>query len=318
MATATALARAWSIELAPTSLIKAGSATARLLPLLPAGTRVYLPSLPGDPPDAIAQGIALLRRENAELVPVPHIPAQRVASVDELERRLASWQRAAARDGVLREALIVRGDAHANHDATAPASPPPPLPSMRPTSVFPESLALLESGVLQRCGFDAVSLCGHPEGVGDLSASDARAALIRKLQWAESANVAARVVTQFCFDAGTTAAFVDDLRGAGFVSAANAPISLGIVGPTRREVRDRMAVRCGVAAPPPESRTAQGSNQEHASGLSQGEDGWPSMYVDALTRWHASSDAMRDSPVGLHVYPFGGLRRTLEWLEELS
>ena len=67
------LVERFSIELAPTALLKAGSGVARLLPVLPAGTRVYLPSLPGDPPDAIDS--RALRRYDGSV----HIPAQRVA-----------------------------------------------------------------------------------------------------------------------------------------------------------------------------------------------------------------------------------------------
>ena len=291
------LVERFSIELAPTALLKAGSGVARLLPVLPAGTRVYLPSLPGDPPDAIEQSIALLRRSHDGLVPVPHIPAQRVASLATLEQQLSRWQRTAT-DGVLREALIVRGDAHGHNTAdsvatAAAASNAPP---------FPDSLALLETDVLQRHGFDAVSLCGHPEGVGDLSADAARLALTRKLEWAAGAGVAPRVVTQFCFDATTTTRFVDELRRGG-AAGASAPVSLGVVGPTKRPMRSRMAERCGVRPPPPARANAGGDE----------DDGWPGEYIESLERWQASSGAA-GAAVELHVYPFGGLRRTLDWL----
>ena len=109
-----------SLELSPTVLLRAGSATAKLLAIIPTGTRVYLPALPADPPDAVEGALRLLRRENAGLLAVPHIPATRVASTAALEHQLGAWQRASG-DGV-REVLIVRGDLNAHEAASASAA----------------------------------------------------------------------------------------------------------------------------------------------------------------------------------------------------
>ena len=77
---------------------------------------------------------------------------------------------------------------------------------------------------------------------------------MHKLQWAASANVAARVVTQFCFDAGATARFVDELRRAG---AASTPVSLGVVGPSDRPAEQTVRPDPATVDPrsPPSSRS---------------------------------------------------------------
>lgn len=291
----------YSLELSPTGLLKAGSVTARLLPTLPAGTRVYLPSLPADPPDAIERALALLRREGEGVVPVPHIPASRVASVSALERQLCAWQRASS-DRV-REALVVRGDPSAHHGTDdASSSREAAATSAGP---FDCSLDLLESGVLQGAGISTVSLCGHPEGVGRLSASDALAALLLKLQWAEASGVEARVVTQFCFDAEMTIAYAEMLHSA----AATADLHLGVVGPCQADLRLRMAQRCGVA--PPHSA----DSVEVGGADAQGGEGWPTAYVRSLAAWQRTQVGPA-AALALHVYPFGGLKRTLEWLHD--
>ena len=178
---------AWSLEMSGSGLLK----SAPLLSKLPAGTRIYVPALPNDPPSAIEEALGLLRRENPGLVPVPHIAASREESVRSLESRLAAWQRVSA-DSV-REVLVVRGDprgAHATDDSSAASSAASSGP-------FRTSLDLLESGALQRCGVEAVSLCGHPEGIAaaGLSADAARAHLRAKLQCADATGVRARVVS---------------------------------------------------------------------------------------------------------------------------
>ena len=274
----------WSLELGAVGLLKAGSASAALLARLPAGTRIYLPALPADPPTAIEEALGLLRRENAALVPVPHVAASREASGASLESRLAAWQRASA-DGV-REVLVVRGDphGHSTDERTAAAA----AGGGGGGGSFRTSLELLETGVLQRCGVEAVSLCGHPEGIGaaGLSADAARAHLTAKLLWAGAAGVHARVVTQFCFDASTATAYVDALRADG----VDVDVSLGIVSPdVKMETRKAMALRCGVARP--------------AAGIA-------TPALRGIAQWQFERGEAAGAQA-LHLYPFGGLRKCL-------
>ena len=281
----------FSIELTPMALLKPGSPAPRLLASIPAGTRVYLPALPADPPEAIQHCISLLRRENSMLEPVPHIAAQRVPSATDLEQRLMAWQRAAGQDG-LREVMVVRGDAHGHDSGVSSTASMPPSKG----GPFVDSLALLKSGVLGQCGLTRVSVCGHPEGVGELTVSEATSALVNKLEWADSESMSARVVTQFCFDSSTTIDYIGALRSRGGV-AASAALAVGIVGPTSHEMRIRMARRCAVAEP------GLPAGEKHA------EDVWLDHdYLRTLERrQHAYDD--------LHVYSFGGLSKTLDWLQ---
>ena len=291
----------WSLELSPTGLLKAGSVTARLLPSLPAGTRIYLPALPTDPPDAIERALTLLRREGAgTLIPVPHVAATRVESSAELERTLCAWQRASC--DAVHETLVVRGDPRAHHGSLGSAR----QVAAAGSGPFGCSLDLLESGLLQRCGVGAVSLCGHPEGVGDLSCDAASAALVPKLQWADASGVAARVVTQFCFDAPTTTAYVDSLRALGVTAAVN----VGLVGPSTLDLRTRMAARCGVALPMEDGIDGGGGGSKGKERLQ-----WPSAHMRTLAAWQQARGPTAGVQA-IHVYPFGGLARTLEWLHD--
>ena len=72
---------AWSLELSALGLLKSRSATAPLLSKLPAGTKIYLPAFPTDPPAAIEDALRLIRQENAALEAVPHVAASREASL---------------------------------------------------------------------------------------------------------------------------------------------------------------------------------------------------------------------------------------------
>ena len=162
-------------------------------------------------------------------------------------------------------------------------------------AAFASSLELLETGALQRGGVETVALGGHPEGVGGLSEAAARAALAAKLRWADGAGVRARVVTQFSFDVPAVTAFVDALRADGLAH----DVSVGLVGPCTLTVRERVARRCGVRPP----RAA-----------------FVTSTMRALARWQAER-AAADAASGaqaLHLYPFGGLGRTLRWLHDVA
>ena len=286
-----------SLELLPSSLLRREG---HLLPgLLPHGTRVFLPALPTDPPDAIERALGVLSREGDGLTVVPHVAAQRVASADALERQLAAWQ--SASDGRLREVLVVRGDAvgHSINGGGAPA---------RPTGGgFESSIALLETNTLQRGGFDFVWMCGHPEGVAGLPAAEARRALHDKLSWAAAAGVRAGVATQFCFDADTTTMWVDELRREG----SGCAVSLGMPGPASPQLLSRMADRCSVAPPAANAGGALGREPQAVGDAASGE--WPWDYARQLAAWQEARGPERGMQA-LHLYPFGGLQHTLRWL----
>lgn len=246
---------AWSIELEPCGLLaSAGAAPPAspglplrsrlpLLARLPAGTRVYLPWLPADPPSAIDDALSLIRQENPALVPVPHVCASRVESLESLDRRIAGWQRATS-DGVREVMVAFRGSGEVMVRG-----------SRRGDGASRDSgLWLLESGVLQRCGIRAVSLPGYPEasahsdgaaGHGGSPGAE-RETLAAMLSWASASAVEARVVSRFCFDVATTTAYVDSLRADGI----DADVSVGLVGPDVSNARRRqLAAECGIAPP---------------------------------------------------------------------
>mmetsp|Transcript_32026 Transcript_32026/g.79123 ORF Transcript_32026/g.79123 Transcript_32026/m.79123 type:complete len:94 (-) Transcript_32026:224-505(-) len=71
---------------------------------------------------------------------------------------------------------------------------------------------------------------------------------------------------------------------------------MGIVGPSSLKLRERMAERCGVAAP---------ASPDDAPFLRQ------------LAEWHAAR-APDGGLQALHLYPFGGLAPTLRWLRDFA
>lgn len=307
----------FSIELMPMTLLRNGFA-ARVLPLLPSGTRVFLPSLPIDPPDAIELALSSLSLHNPYAVPVPHIAATRCGSVGDVTQQLSRWHKAVGGDGI-REVLVVRGDAHGHSGAenTLDLDGSTSAQGTRSWSDFDCSLDLLASGALQRGGIEVIGVCGHPEGISELSTTEALAALTTKLTYISSAGLRPRVVTQFCYDYTRTTKFIDELREHGF----DTEVSLGVVGPSSATTRARMARRCGVAAG---VCTADIKTYAHATPVSTSDPSntvkaveWPWDYMRAIACWQEARGPVHGVQA-LHMYPFGGAVETLGWMHDVS
>lgn len=126
--------------------------------------------------------------------------------------------------------------------------------------------------------------------------------LVEKLNCAARSGLEARVVTQICFDPANGTSFVEALRRSGRTE----PVSLGLVGPARLELLRRMALQCGVNLPPalslpPADRSA-----------AEAEESLPTDCMRHLSRWQASRSTT-DGMQAIHLYPFGGLLRTVSW-----
>lgn len=272
---------AWSIQLTSSSLQKA----APLLSRLPAATKVYIPA---DQPAAIAEALGVLASENHRLVPVPTIAATSQESLASLEQTLTAWQRTSS--DVVREVLLVGGDAQGSGGRAGAAEL---FGEAGGSSAFRSSLDILETGVLQRCGIEAVGFRGLPEGAVGISADAAKALLKQELQAADASGVRASVVTQFCFDAALCTGYVDALRADGH----DVPVSLGIVGPdVTQEMRRNVAEQHGVA--PPENSF------------------FVTTYLRRIAKWQ--SQRGEAGAQALHLHPVGGLQSCLAKVRDFT
>jgi methylenetetrahydrofolate reductase (NADPH) len=197
------LLAAGSIEISPRELHRAGE----LAGLRPAGTCVYVPSLPGLPVARMLEAIAAIRRSGLD--PVPHISARRIASRDDLRE-------------VLKRAA---GD------------------EVRPKGPYADSVQLLEEGVLAECGIREIGVAGYPEGHPRISPNALDAAFARKLALAKKQGLGVYVVTQFSFAPNRVVEFCSGLAR----SAPDLPVYVGVAGPTDPIALARYAQRCGVS-----------------------------------------------------------------------
>jgi methylenetetrahydrofolate reductase (NADPH) len=246
---------------------------------LPADSCVYV-AAPGHRPLAeTLDTVAAVRR--AGLDPVPHVVARRFASRTGLRDFLAA---AVGEHGVHR-VMLIGGD-------EAQSSGP-----------WLDSVQLLASGVLRDTGVREIGIAAYPEGHPKIAQDALRRAFERKLELARAQNLGTYAVTQFSFAPDRIVALLADLA----LRAPDLPVYVGMPGPSDPLALLRYAQRCGVGA----TRRALSTLGSGIAHLVAHTD--PSDQLAAAAHYAA----VHDNLVGVHLYSFGGVVRTAQWLAAL-
>jgi methylenetetrahydrofolate reductase (NADPH) len=267
-----ALLSDFSIETTPAAVARHGG-----LGLLPASTRVYVAFVPGEDWSNVVAAACQVR--DAGLTPVPHIPARSITGEAELDAFLGKLTDRAGVDQV----LAIGGGLD------------------QPQGPFESSLALLETGLLERHGIRTIGVAGHPEGEPVLRLPGVTTTHAQKVAYARRSPAALRLVTQFVFEPGPVLAWERAIRSHGL------PVHVGVPGPATLKTLLAYARMCGIGNSM-RVLTRQAGNLLRLARLS-----YPDALITALAAHRAADPTSRIER--LHLYPFGGLARTARWLE---
>jgi methylenetetrahydrofolate reductase (NADPH) len=254
------------------------SAGDRLREQFDPGTTVFVNSPPSATYADIVAACARLRR--AGFVAVPHVVARQLAGFTEASDFL---QRATEEAGVT-QVLLLGGD------------------TARPAGPFHSALVLLSTGVVERHGIAAVVFAGYPEGHPHIEGDVLHAALLAKLEVARQRGLATSLVTQFGFEARPIQRWIAARRAEGITC----PIRIGLAGPATVATLAKYAVRCGIGV------SLRALTHGHAAIARILTEANPDPLIAALV---AGEDPA--APIdGLHIFTFGGARRTAAWRTE--
>lgn len=244
---------------------------------IPKGTLVSVPYLASESDTDRILAATTVRQAGYE--PMPHIAARRVRSEKELSVMISRLASEAQVDRL----LLIAGDLD-----------PPKGP-------FKDTMSILRSGILEHHGIRHVSVAGHPEGHPVQDAAMLNRALLEKRQIVEELNLEWSIFTQFAFSAEPVLNWIGNLRRLDIA----VPIHIGIPGPASVKTLLRFAAVCGVSA-------STAVFKKYGLSITQL---LSSAGPDALVRDYAL--ALADPVYGdvrLHLYPFGGIRKTADWL----
>ncbi len=249
--------------------------------LIPQGTSVSITFLAGE--TAPARIAAARQARSYGFHPRPHISARRIASEQELDAFLADLAAQARID----RAFVVAGD----------------LP--QPAGPYFDALAVIKSGLLAKHGVRHVGISGYPEGHPDFPQEKLWQALHDKHRALTDLGHSYDIVTQFGFDAKPVLDWLQKLRDGGIA----APVRIGVPGPATVKTLLRFAARCGVGA------SASVMAKYGVSITKLLNTAGPDALVSELA---AGIDPARHGEVFLHLYPFGGLARTAQWVRDFA
>jgi methylenetetrahydrofolate reductase (NADPH) len=242
------------------------------------GTECFVPWLPSMPYHHLVTVSA--RLTGANLVPVPHIAARRLADAGSAQDLFARLHGEAGVERV----LLVGGDVE------------------RPAGPYAEVADLLATGVLQASGIRRVGLAGYPEGHPTVPDATLKATLSRKLVLAHEAGLDAFVVSQFCFEAQHILDWVRTLRSEG----VQVPLRIGLAAPAKLRTLIAYGARCGVGG------SLRAIKSQGLSLTRLVSTTGPEPILAALSR------TPLDAGVGLHFFSFGGVESTARWMRALE
>ena len=265
-----------SIEASPRHVLD-GKLTGELLP---PDTRVYITDVGVDPLDDYVE--AARQTQAMGYTAVPHVPVRRIESAEALDTRLSRL----ANEAGVGDVLVIAGEAD------------------RTMGPYDESLSALRTGLFDRYRFHDIGVAGHPEGNVAYRDADPDGVLKAKADLADASDAAFRIVTQFGFD------------GEGFVRWARAvkasgidlPIHLGVAGPAKITTLLKYAAMCGVGNSLNFFRKRTSAIATLATKHS------PEDVVAPIERAWAVEE--QQNIAAIHVFPFGGLASSAEWLRE--
>ena len=270
--------RGYSIEVHPGDTKVLDQASARLAP----GTEVFLTWIPGTDPMTMIESAAKLQR--AGLFPVPHIAARHIESAAQLGQFAARLTGEAGADRI----LLIGGD------------------RPKPAGPYDSSLAVMQTGVLQKAGIFRVAIAGFPEGNPHIPENILEEALAAKVNFARTAGLQLSIVTQFCFKPEPIVDWLQRLRLRGI----DVPVRVGLAGPAGLMTLARYAMRCGIG----NSLHVLTENSSFAKLLiEKGPE--PIIRGIAVPAEGEKTSPLPPGVAGLHFFVFGGFNKTVDWID---
>lgn len=263
-----------SIEVSPKHILEKDE----YIGLFPKGTLTYVTDIGTHSQEDLARVARKL--VDAGYRPVQHIGARRLESAESFEAHVKRL----TQEGGLDQVLIIAGEAD------------------RQKGPYSSSLEVLQTGILDKYGIKGIAIAGHPEGNPSAPEGEVYNILREKAEFQSQTDAAMRIVTQFGFDGDAFSNWAWHVKSVGI----NLPIHLGVAGPAKITTLLKFAAMSGVGNSMKFLKKRAGALTALATSHS------PEAVVEPIeTFWQENSDG----PIAqMHVFPFGGLKKSSEWL----
>lgn len=253
----------------------------QLADMLPAGTAVYVTHVPNSTVEDVVD--TAVAAENLGFRAWPHIVARRIESEQSLLQALGRMS-----DRGITRALLVAGDLST------------------PAGRYRSTQDILESGLLVSAGISSIGVAGHPEGHKRIGATLLWESLRSKQDYGELTGAGVHIVSQFGFSPAAVCDWEKQLTLHGILL----PVHVGIAGPASLRILIKYAMLCGIGA-------SLNALMNNLSALSSARHLVTSADEVLFQIARAREGDLAKRFVQPHFFSFGGVVRTVSWLQAI-
>jgi methylenetetrahydrofolate reductase (NADPH) len=248
---------------------------------LPPGTDVFLNLFPTD---ELERQLEICRQIRAlGFTAIPHLAARRARSKGDVARVLGRF----TKDAGVQDFLFIAGDLE------------------EPAGDIKDSLEFIREIRTNDFGIRRAGISGYPEGHPLISDENLRESQQEKIALLQDLGIESVVVTQFSFDADAIIRYCNDLHS----RYPDLQIKNGLPGPAKLTTLIRFAQRCGVRSSMKKMKALPVSTS-----LRLLQRVPPSRQARALGKYRLE----QNDNVRVHLFTFGGLEASLNWVDEES
>ncbi len=242
---------------------------------------VYITYLPDENSSNVINTAKKLKAEGYEVI--PHLPARSILNENELEKYVGELANVSGCSKIL---IIGGGGSQAGNISS--------------------TMDVLKSDLLSKFNYNFVGVAGHPEGSPDISNQNLDLAIKEKNNFAKNVDFKMYIATQFFFEARSLIKWEKHLSTLG----NNLPIHAGIPGPASIKTLINYARSCGIGNSL-RFISKQAFNLTKLATLSTPDK----LLYDLANYVHTNESSNLEN---IHFYAFGGMKKTAEWLNQLS
>ena len=242
---------------------------------------IYITYLPDENSQNVIDTAKKLKLEGYEVI--PHLPARTITNKDELKKYIGNLSEECGCNKI----LVIGGGGKQKGNISS-------------------SLEVLQTEYLSKYNFIEVGVAGHPEGSPDIKKEELKNAIIEKNKFSINADFKMYLATQFFFEAESLIEWEKYLKNIG----NTLDIHAGIPGPASLKTLIAYAKSCGIGNSL-RFLTKQAFNITKLASTKT-----PDKLIYDLANYNNSN--IETSLKKLHFYPFGGIKKTSEWLNLLK
>ena len=241
---------------------------------------VYVTYLPDEDALRVIKAAKKLTIEGFNVI--PHLPARTIKDNAELESYIGGL----SEDAGCNKILVIGGGSNQKGNITS-------------------SLDILKTDLLSKYQFKEVGLAGHPDGNPDISIEELDRAIIEKNEFVKNVDYKAYLATQFFFEASSLQIWEQKLD-----SLSNKlEIHAGLPGPATLKTLIAYATSCGIG------NSIRFLSKQAINITKIATTRTPDKIITDLAEYKIKNPCSK--LVKLHFYPFGGIKKTSEWLNNV-